>query len=72
MQELNKSITYIKGVGEKRAKCYEKLGIGTLYDLLYHFPRSYVDYSSPVSINDSILNEFNIISGTVTKSYNFV
>lgn len=67
LQKLQKNITYLKGVGEKRAKCYEKLGVNTLYDLLYHFPRGYVDYSKPVSIEESILNEYNIISGTITK-----
>jgi len=64
---INKDITYLKGVGEKRAKCYEKLGIKTIFDLLYHFPRGYVDYSNPVSIADCVLNESNIISGVISK-----
>lgn len=66
---LEKDITYLKGVGEKRAKLYEKLGIKTVYDLLYHFPRSYIDYSSPVPISQAILDENNIIHGTITKKF---
>lgn len=69
LKSLEKEITYLKGVGEKRAKLYGKLGVTTVYDLLYHFPRSYVDYSKPVSISDSILDEYNIIKATVTKKF---
>ena len=31
---LNSAITELKGVGEKRAKLYEKLGVKTVGDLL--------------------------------------
>lgn len=67
LKGLEKDITYLKGVGEKRAKLYAKLGINTVYDLLYHFPRSYIDYSFPVLISQAILNENNVISGTITR-----
>ncbi len=67
LKGLEKDITYLKGVGEKRAKLYANLGINTVYDLLYHFPRSYIDYSSPVLISQAILNENNVISGTITR-----
>ena len=49
-KQMQKEITYVKGVGPKRAECYEKLGIKTVYDLLSHYPRSYIDFSSPMSI----------------------
>ena len=48
LKDLEKPIEYLKGVGEKRAECYEKLGVKTVYDLLCHYPRSYIDYTSPV------------------------
>ena len=35
------SIRHLKGVGPAKATAYEKLGIYTKEDLLYHFPRSY-------------------------------
>ena len=41
--DWNTSIQYLKGVGEKRAQLYKKLGILTVGDLIYHFPRSYID-----------------------------
>ena len=47
--------------GEKRAAIYNKLGINTVYDLLYYFPRSYLDLTAPVAIRDSIINDNNVI-----------
>ena len=48
---LDKSIQYLKGVGEKRAALFNKKGINTVGDLLYFFPRSYEDRSviKPIS-----------------------
>ena len=43
---LNKSISYINGFGLNRTKVLEKeLKIYTLNDLLYFFPRKYIDRS---------------------------
>ena len=55
--ELNASIKYLKGVGEKRAALLSKLGITTLWDLLTFYPRTYEDWSSLVSIADAPMNE---------------
>ena len=38
--DLNKSIRYLKGVGPSREVLFNKLGIFTLKDLLYYFPRT--------------------------------
>lgn len=38
---LNSPVTVLQGVGEARRKQYERLGILTLSDLIYHFPRAY-------------------------------
>ncbi len=38
-------IQYLKGVGEKRALLFERLGIRTIGDLLTHFPRQYEDWT---------------------------
>lgn len=43
MEKLDKSVQYIKGVGPKKAKLLNKIGIRTIEDLLYYFPRSYED-----------------------------
>ncbi len=41
--DLNIGIRYLKGVGEKRAELFSKLGIFTVADLLNYFPRDYED-----------------------------
>ena len=46
-------ITYLKGVGPKRAELLGKqLGIRTYYDLLYYFPFRYVDRSKIYKISE--------------------
>ena len=37
----NAPVKVLSGIGPARAKAYEKLGISTVSDLLYHFPRAY-------------------------------
>lgn len=51
--ELNASIKYLKGVGEKRAAMLGKLGIFTLWDLLTFYPRVYEDWSKITAIKDA-------------------
>ena len=46
----NISVRYIKGVGQKRAVALQKAGIETLVDLLYYFPRRYLDRSNLVKV----------------------
>ena len=44
-------IQYLKGIGPKRAKSFSKLGINTIEDLLYYFPRRYEDRTKFISIS---------------------
>ena len=43
---LDTPIQFIKGVGPKRAEVLHSLGISKIKDLLYYFPRKYVDRTS--------------------------
>ena len=65
--ELDKPITYLKGVGPKRAELYEKMGVFTVYDLLCHYPRDYIDLTAAAPISDTQLNESAVVRGTVVK-----
>ena len=47
---LDTSIQYLTGVGPKRAALYQKLDIHPVRDLLYYFPRSYIDLTAPCDI----------------------
>ncbi|MDR0381303.1 MAG: ATP-dependent DNA helicase RecG [Oscillospiraceae bacterium] len=40
---FDKPLRFLKGVGEKRAQLFAKLGLATVRDLLTHFPRDYED-----------------------------
>ncbi|MDI6604663.1 MAG: ATP-dependent DNA helicase RecG [Thermoanaerobacteraceae bacterium] len=54
---LNKPIQYIKGVGPKRAKLLHKLGIETVGDAIYNFPRDYDNRANILSIDDLKIGE---------------
>jgi len=43
MMPFDKEIRYLKGIGEKRAELFAKLGVFTIRDLIFHFPRDYED-----------------------------
>ncbi len=44
-------VRYLKGIGPKRAKSFSNLGINTIEDLLYYFPRRYEDRTNFISIS---------------------
>ena len=46
-------IQYIKGVGEKKARLFNKLGIFVVDDLLNFFPRKYEDWSKTQTVKES-------------------
>ncbi len=52
--DLNTGIRYLKGVGEKRAEAFLKLGIETVSDLLNYFPRDYEDRRDFRNISDVV------------------
>ncbi len=49
-ETLDSSIRYVRGIGPKRCKALEGLGIRTVPDLLYYFPRDYLDRSRVTKI----------------------
>ena len=59
---LDTPIQFIKGVGPKRAKVLESLNIFTIKDLLYYFPRKYLDRTSLSTIGSiSEGDEVNLV-----------
>ena len=48
---LTANLTVLSGIGPKTAQTLEQLGLVTLEDLLYYFPRRYDDYSQLKPIN---------------------
>ncbi len=53
---MDKNIQYLKGVGEKRAQLFAKLGVDSVGALLRYYPRGYVDYKNQKQIFDCELD----------------
>lgn len=60
-------ITYLKGVGPKRAELYAKLGITTAEQLLRLYPRDYIDFTRPVKIRDLQPGESGVFRAAVDR-----
>lgn len=50
-QALTSAITVLPGVGKVRAAAYAKMGIATVEQLLYHFPRAYENRGNVVTLS---------------------
>ena len=55
--DLSTDIQYIKGVGDAIAARFRKLGVSTVGDLLYNFPRDYEDWSKITPIMETLFGE---------------
>lgn len=62
MNDLNKDIQYVKGVGPTRAKILQKIGINTLGDAIYYFPRGHEDRGKIKNISELVDGEEALIS----------
>lgn len=67
MTKITDSIQYLKGVGEKRALCYNKLGVDSIYSLLQFFPRTYMDFSETKPICECDIGELCCFKAKVFK-----
>lgn len=63
-------LSMVEGLGPKRVSAFRESGIETAGDLLYHFPRTYLDRSHIVPLNDlgEYLNRTCTISGIVERA----
>ncbi|HDY76057.1 MAG TPA: DNA helicase RecG, partial [Candidatus Marinimicrobia bacterium] len=63
--DLNTPLQYIKGIGPKRATALATAGILTVEDILYYYPRRYLDRTTVKSIRDLKKNDEATIVGTI-------
>jgi len=70
MDSLQSLAQYIKGVGPKKSQLLNKLGIKTINDLLFYFPRRHEDRSKflPISELKSKIGFFSTIKGVVRSA----
>jgi ATP-dependent DNA helicase RecG len=62
---LNAPLTVVQGVGPRTAQTLARLGLHTLRDMLYYFPRRYDDYTRLKPINRLTYGEEVTVIGTV-------
>jgi len=67
LAKLSSPAQYVKGVGPKIAKLLSKLGVKTIEDIIYFFPRDYEDRRDIIPINRVNPGDVVLIRGTVTK-----
>ncbi len=62
------SVQYLKGVGPSKKKLFNVLGVETLEDLMYFFPRRYEDRTVMSKIKDVRVGEWQTVVGRVLKN----
>jgi ATP-dependent DNA helicase RecG len=65
---LDMPVTAIKGVGENIARRLSKLGVDRIRDLLYYFPRRFLDFSSKRTISTLELGKEQTIFANVWEA----
>src|SRR5690606_25808976 len=64
-QELDRPITTIPGIGSSKAEKYQRMGIQSVRDLLFHTPTRYEDYTTLKSISELMYGDEVTIAGVV-------
>ena len=64
---IHTEIQTLKGIGEKTEALYHKVGIYTYGDLMYYYPRDYMQYKGAVNASDDLVDTFCFIIVTVIK-----
>jgi len=62
---LDAKLTVLQGIGPRHAETLGKLGLQTLGDMLYYYPRRYDDYSQLKPIKDLFYGEQVTVIGTI-------
>ena len=62
---LRAPVAFVKGVGARRAEILRRLGLFRAFDLLFFFPRDYLEISLKRDVDDLVEDEIQSIFGTV-------
>ncbi len=60
-------LTFLKGVGPKKAELYQKLGINTVEELAKFYPRDYIDFTELTPIKEMCVGETYAFRATVFR-----
>lgn len=64
---LDQAVTYLPGIGAKNSDRLAKLGLYTVRDVLYYYPRDHLDYARQVNIRELVPGETVTIIATVKR-----
>jgi ATP-dependent DNA helicase RecG len=67
LPDLDQPVTYLKGVGPKNSERLAKLGLFTVRDVLFYYPRDHINYANQVKIRELVPGETVTIVGTVKR-----
>lgn len=67
MDYLSSPLQKLKGIGPAKARLFEKLGVKTVEDLLYYYPRGYKDKSEISEIKDLKPENFYTVKVRIDK-----
>ena len=65
ISSLQKPIRFVKGVGPGRSALLQRLGIETVWDMLWHVPRDYVNWAAARGLDRVWAGKVNVVRGTV-------
>lgn len=64
---LDTPVQFLKGIGEKRAEAFARLGVHSVQDLLFHIPHRYIDASSVTPMARARVGDDVACVGTVVS-----
>ncbi len=67
-EQLAKPVQYVKGVGPRLAQVLQRIGLRTVQDVLFFFPRDYEDVSRIRPIEELDAAEPVTVLGTITEA----
>lgn len=70
MEQQN--ITAVKGIGEKTAKLFQKIGVETVEELLHYYPRAYDEFQEPQPIAELKEDTIAAVGGILAKTADVV
>ena len=70
MEQQN--ITAVKGIGEKTAKLFQKIGVETVEELLHYYPRAYDEFKEAQPIAELKEDTIAAVGGILAKTADVV
>lgn len=67
-KDLDAPITALKGISTNQAAKFRRLGVETIHDLLYFFPRRHIDYSKRKTIAQLKIGEEQTVVATIWQA----